>query len=55
MEARENQLEAAEYEQGLKKRPNAFVVQLWQEKIKGVMQVWPLTQFFFRFLFVKNH
>ena len=39
LQARENQLEAAEYEQGLKKRPNAFVVQLWQEKSDGVMQV----------------
>ena len=39
LEARENQLEAAEYEQGLKKRPNAFIVQLWQEKGNGVMQV----------------
>ena len=39
LQARENQLEAAEYEQSLKKRPNAFVVQLWQEKGDGVMQV----------------
>ena len=39
LQARENQLEAAEYEQGLKKRPNAFVVQLWQEKGDGVMEV----------------